>query len=111
MEIRLKEKFYLANIAIRKLSYKNPNQLASVSLTFKGDDIGQFTISSFTLWKSNYGGYNLTVPSTKTFKYAYVDKPLLKKLLDEVVKAYDLEDIPIIEEMEGGKYTDHHDKQ
>ena len=79
-------------------SNKHPNLLAYITLTFKGESGEYFTISGFTLWKSNYGGYNVEVPSKRGFKYCLIEKSLWQKIKKEIIDKYDYESIPIIEE-------------
>jgi hypothetical protein len=76
---------------------KNENLLANVSLTFRGE-LGYFTISGFTFWKSKFGGYNLEVPQKPGFKYVMFEKSLMQKIKKEVEEKYEYEDIPVIEE-------------
>jgi len=79
-------------------SNKHPNLLAYITLTLRGDFGEYLTISGFTLWKSNYGGYNVEVPGKRGFKYCLIEKSLWGKIKQEIIKQYDYENIPVIEE-------------
>lgn len=83
---------------------KHPNLLAYITLTFKEESGEYFTISSFTFWKSKFGGYNLEVPGKRGFKYCLIEKTLWRRIKQEVIKEYGYMEIPIIEEGEGGGY-------
>ncbi|MDD5552069.1 MAG: hypothetical protein PHI88_02865 [Candidatus Pacebacteria bacterium] len=77
---------------------KHPNLLAYVSILLKEESGEYLSFSGFTLWKSNYGGYNLEVPGKRGFKYCLIEKSLLKKIKEEVIKKYEYKDIPVIED-------------
>ena len=81
---------------------KHQNLLAYITLTFKGELGEYFTISGFTLWKSNYGGYNVEVPGKRGFKYCLIEKSLWGKIKQEIIDQYDYKNIPIVEENEKG---------
>lgn len=78
---------------------KSENLLAKVILILKSDDGSEyFSISGFTLWKSKYGGYNLTPPSCGYFKFCLIGQSLKGKIEKEVVKQYEYNRIPIVED-------------
>jgi len=77
---------------------KHPNLLAYATLIFQEESGEYFTISGFTLWKSKYGGYNLEVPSNKGFKHCLFEKSFKQKIKQEIIKQYEYESIPLIEE-------------
>jgi len=77
---------------------KHPNLLAFVTLTLKEEDGQYFSISGFTLWKSKFGGYNIEAPGKRGFKYCLIGKSLWQRIKKEIIKQYDYESIPIIEE-------------
>ena len=77
---------------------KHPSLLAYITLIFKEESGEYLTISGFTLWKSKYGGYNVEVPSKRGFKYCLFEKSLWRKIEQEIIKQYEYEKIPIVEE-------------
>lgn len=95
MEIKINE----VKFTIREATEKNKHQnlLAYVSITFKEESGSYFTISSFTFWKSKYGGYNVTVPSKPGFEYCLIEKSLWRKIRKEIIAQYEYESIPVIE--------------
>jgi len=96
MKININEiKFTIKRATDKK---KHPNLLAYITLTFKEEFGEYFTISGFTFWKSKFGGYNVEVPSKIGFKYCLIEKSLWRKIKQEIIKQYDYESIPIIEE-------------
>lgn len=85
---------------IKKLTglKKHPNLLANITIIFKEESGEYLTISGFTLWKSKFEGYNLEVPSKPGFKFSLISTSLKNKIKKEVIKQYEYEDIPIVEE-------------
>jgi hypothetical protein len=79
---------------------KHKNLLAYATITFKGELGEYFSISGFTVWKSKYEGYNVEVPSKPGFKYCLIEKYFWRKITDEIIKRYNYETIPIIEDGE-----------
>ena len=77
---------------------KHPNLLAYVTLTFKEESGEYFTISGFTFWRSKFTGYNLEVPGKAGFKYCIADKSLWRKIKQEIIRQYEYETIPVVEE-------------
>lgn len=79
---------------------KHKNLLGYATLTFK-DELGDyFTITGFTIWKSKIDDLlNVEPPGKIGFKYCL--GPILKKLKKEIIKQYDFQSIPIIEEKGG----------
>jgi hypothetical protein len=77
---------------------KHPNLLAYVSVSFKTDSGEYFTVSGFTLWKSKFEGYNVEAPSKIGFKYFLSEKSLWDKMKKEIIKQFEFERIPIIED-------------
>ncbi len=101
MDDQINDKFEIKEVKVKLVSNsKNPNFLANASLTFKGNDISYFTISGFTVWESNYGGLNVEVPRNNTFRFCLFEESLWKKIKKIVIKKYELEKIPVIEEDE-----------
>jgi hypothetical protein len=78
----------------------HPNLLAYVSVNFKSEAGEYLSFSGFTLWKSNYDGYNLEPPGKRGFKYCLIEKGLLQKIKTEVVNQYEYEDIPTVDKEE-----------
>lgn len=78
---------------------KHKNLLAYASITFKSDSGDYFTFSGFTIWKSIYGGYNVEVPAKINYKYFLCEKGLWGKIKKEIIKQYEWDDIPIVEDM------------
>lgn len=80
---------------------RHKNLLANASVSFKGLTGQYFTITGFTVWKSQYGGLNVQVPQ-KTFppfKFLLVEKSLWKKISDEIISEYEYAIIPIVGEV------------
>ena len=75
----------------------HPNILSNASVTLKDDEGGYFTISGFTIWKSQYEGLNVTAPGSIKFKYCQFESGFWKRLKIEIIKAYDDSKIPIID--------------
>lgn len=81
-----------------------PDLLAYVSLKFVDEYGRHFTCNGFTLRKSKYGGElpYLVFPAKRTgngfFKFNLVEKSLWKEIEREVIKLYQYETIPIINE-------------
>ncbi len=74
---------------------KNENILASATVTFKGSS-GHMTITGFTVWKSKFGGFNVTGPTNRMYKQLLMEGHL-KTLVDEkVLKAYEYATIPTV---------------
>lgn len=94
MQIEINE--VTCKVEIKKIT-KTPNLLANVHLTFKGPGNHYFTITGFSLWKSQYSGLNLEPPKKGFFKFVLFEKELKKMIMKEVIKAYDYKDIPVIE--------------
>jgi hypothetical protein len=86
-------------VKIQKIKKKtHPNLLAFATLIFKGNAGEYFAISGFTIWKSKYGGYNVKVPSKPGFKFCLFEESLWRRLKEKIIKAYEYEEIPIINE-------------
>ncbi len=83
-----------------KNSKRHPNLLANATVSFRGITGQYFTITGFTVWKSQYGGLNVQVPQRRfpPFKYLLVEKTLWKKISDEVLRQYDYASMPIVKE-------------
>lgn len=77
---------------------KHPNLLAYVALTFKEESGEYLTISGFTFWRSKFAGYNLEAPGKVGFKYCMADKSLWRKIKQEIIRQYEYETIPVVEE-------------
>ena len=76
---------------------KHENMLAHAFLTFKDDEGAYFTISGFTVWKSKeYVGLNVTPPGSKNFQYMRLESGLWRRIKAEILKAYEMERIPVI---------------
>jgi len=72
---------------------KSNNILGHVYLSLTGDE--KVRISGIILWKSKYGGYNITYPKNRDFIYAYLSDELKNKVEKEIINAYESY-IPVI---------------
>jgi len=79
---------------------KHPNLLAFIALRLEEENGEYFIISGFTLWRSKFGGYNVEVPNKPGFKYCLISKLLGEEIKQKIVKKYNYESIPIVEEEE-----------
>ena len=80
---------------------KHPNLLAFITLRIEeGKSDEYIIISGFTLWKSKFGGYNVEVPNKPGFKYCLISKFLWEEITQKIIKEYNYESIPVIEENE-----------
>ena len=85
------------------IDQKQPSLLAYVSLKLIDEHERHFTVNGFTIRKSQYNGNPyLTMPSKKAgvgyYKFAIIDKSLLKEIEKEVLSQFQYESIPVIEE-------------
>ena len=85
-------------VLIPEQERKHANLLANVSVTLKEDEGGYFTISGFTIWKSQYEGQglNVTPPGKRGFTYCRFEPGLWKRLKLAIIDAYEFEKIPVI---------------
>lgn len=95
MKINISEITIKVNL-IPEQERKHPNLLANASITLKEDEGGYFTVSGFTVWNSKHGGFNVTVPQNRSFKYCQFEPGFWKRLKLEIIKAYDYEKIPVV---------------
>ena len=75
---------------------RHPNILANALVTFKEEEGGYFTVSGFTVWRSQYGGFNVTPPTNRFFKYFISEPGFWKRLELAIIDAYEYAKIPII---------------
>ncbi len=101
MENNTKENFQICEIKIKKRENSTtPNLLADAAIKFQGNDESYFIVSGFTVWKSNYKGLNVDVPKNKTFQFCLFEKSLWSQIKKMIIKKYNFERIPIIEDEE-----------
>lgn len=100
MEINFTE----LTVKIGKMQGKNPNLLGSAIVTLKELNGGYLSITGFTIWKSNFGGYNVEMPKNQYFKFCLCEKLLWQKIKQEILREYDMFSIPIIEEKSNDSY-------
>ena len=73
------------------------NLLATASITLKDEAEDSLTISGITIWKSKINNdINIEPPKNRFFKYCYGG--LWKKIKKEIIKEYDYENIPVVED-------------
>jgi hypothetical protein len=83
---------------ISETERKHENILGNASITLKEEDGGYFTISGFTIWKSkDFKGLNITEPQKPGFKYVLFEPNTGRRIKAEIIKAYEMEKIPVIE--------------
>lgn len=75
---------------------KHENILANASLTLRDEELGYFTITGFTVWKSKHDGLNVTVPQNRQFKYLRFETGLWTRVKKMIIDAYEEEKIPVI---------------
>ncbi len=101
MENDAKENFQICEIKIKKReNTTTTNLLADAAIKFQGSNGSYFVVSGFTVWKSNYKGLNVDVPKNKTFQFCLFEKSLWNQIKRMIIKKYDSERIPIIEDEE-----------
>ncbi len=95
------------NFTIQKATdaKKHQNLLAFITLIFRGESGEYFTMSGFTLWKSNFTGYNFEVPGKIGFKYCLIEKSLRRRIKEEVIKQYEYANIPVVEDKKAPYYS------
>lgn len=73
------------------------NMLGSASITLKDDSGEYLVLSGFTIWRSKKDKerYNVTPPSSRTFKFCMGN--LLARIKDLIIKEYEDSLIPIID--------------
>jgi len=100
MKINIKKVKFNIKLAVDK---ERPDLLAYTSLIFAEENKRYFAISGFTIRKSKFNGKPyLAPPSRRTkngfFVYTLFEKTLWREIEKEVIKQYEYETIPIIEE-------------
>ncbi|HEX8974823.1 MAG TPA: hypothetical protein VF817_05090 [Patescibacteria group bacterium] len=91
MNVQLKE----LDIKINLISGKHENLLANANVTFRFESGEYFTITGFSVWKSKFGGLNVTEPQKAGFKFCFFEKSLWNKVKKHILHAYDYATIPI----------------
>lgn len=96
MKTNIQEITVKINLVLEK-ERKHPNILANALVTFKEEEGGYFTVSGFTVWRSQYGGFNVTPPTNKFFKYFISESGFWKRLELAIIDAYEFAKIPVID--------------
>jgi len=86
-----------ANAIVRE---RQPNIIGNASISIKSLSGEFITITGFTVWKSKFGGYNITPPtdSRSRFQYCLIDKLLWKKIKDLVIESFEYDNIPMVKD-------------
>lgn len=75
---------------------KHPNILGNAIVKFAFTENEFLSLSGFTIWKSQYGGYNITPPGRGRFKHCLFD-PITKKKIDKLIlEEFEYAEIPTI---------------
>jgi hypothetical protein len=101
MKINIKEIQPTIKIVTNK---KYPDLLAYVSLRFIEEHERHFTVNGFTIRTSKYNHKPYLVPPSKSmsskgfYKFVLVEESLWKKIEKTVIREYEYQNIPIIED-------------
>lgn len=101
MEINFKAIKFKIKLANDENTHEN--LLAYVTLTFQEESGEHFIVSGFTFWKSKFSGYNIEAPQRPGFKYCFISTTLKRKIEKEIIRKYEDETIPVINENESNE--------
>lgn len=85
-------------IKVNLVEGKHENLLANANVSFKFETGEYFTITGFGVWKSQFGGLNVTMPRKAGFTFVLFEKSFGRKIKEMILDAYDYKSIKIIEE-------------
>ena len=86
------------SVKINLVEGKHENLLANANVSFKFETGEYFTITGFGVWKSKFGGLNVTMPRKAGFTFCLFEKSLWSKIKNYILDAYEYESVPLIKE-------------